>query len=536
MPSLSTPTNTVFRALREIAQALSTAWDLDTTLDLIARQTASALATNSCSIYLLDPHSHTLRLRASTGLARRVLGLATLRLGEGMTGHSAQTRQPIYSANAQAHPHFKWVQGSSEAAFQSLLAVPLLLDQQLFGALNVQTISPHHFTPNEIEFLSLIADLAAGALAKAQLHDNQKRQIAELQALAEVSELATSPTYMDDMLAVVTNMAAQVMDAAVCSIFLLNEANTHLELRSAKHKNTPYSPRPPLQLGQGVIGKVAQTGKPQYIADVRTAPAYLGQNLARQEGLVSLLAVPLSVRERVVGVMGAYTLTERDFAPEQRALFLTLANQTALALENARLATNAAIVREMHHRIKNNLQTVAMLMQIQMAEATHEEAKQVLALSMHRVYSIAAVHEVLSERGFNLVNVKDVLLRLVSMLYGSLTAPQLTLQVDVEGQSLDLSSRVATNVALVVNELVQNALDHAFPGREYAHIIITLTHTTPTIIITVQDNGIGLPTTYQPGLGTEIVTTLIQEELQGQLTYQSSPTGTLVTIQLPRQI
>lgn len=528
-------------ALREIARALSTAWDLDSTLDLIARKTTEVMRVDSCSIYLLDPDGLTLRLRATTGLAQKMLGLATLKVGEGMTGHAVARNRPVHASDAQHNPHFKYVQGTSEGAFHSLLAVPLLIDDQPIGAMNVQTIENHAYTEREVETLALIGDLAAGALAKARLHDSQKRQIEELQALAKVSEVVTSPQYLDDILNVVTEMAAQLMGATLCSIFLLDEKGTHLELRSAQNASPFYRQRPPLPLGKGIIGRVAMQNKPIAIEDVRVHPDYQEQQLARREGLVSLLSVPLSVREQVIGVFNCYSDDERTYSTEQEALFLTLANQTALAIEHARLATNAAMVREMHHRIKNNLQTVAMLMQLQMGETTDADgtpldAKQVLQTSMHRVYSIAAVHEVLSERGFQLVDVKEVLQRMAAMTGAGLTAPQQALQVAVEGETALLPSRTATNLALVVNELVQNALEHAFDGTSPGRVLVSLGYAPGELVVTVRDDGRGLPQNYLPGLGTELVQTLVHEELRGTLTYARLDRGTEVTIRLPRAV
>ncbi|MFW5941878.1 MAG: GAF domain-containing protein [Chloroflexota bacterium] len=523
-------------ALREMARALSTAWDLDTSLDLIARKTTEVMQVDSCSIYLLDPDGITLRLRATTGLARQMLGRATLQVGEGMTGHAVAENRPIFAGDAQHNPHFKWVPGTSEGAFHSLLAAPLVVEDEAIGALNVQTVAAHEYTPREVEIVSLIADLAAGALAKAQLYDSQKRQIAELQALAEVSEVVTSPQYLDDILDVVTEMAAKLMEGALCSIFLLDEAGERLELRSARYASDPYRNRPPLPLGKGVIGQVAASGRPAYVRDVRREPAYLEPEMAREEGLVSLLSVPLSVRDRVIGVFNCYSNRERAFSQEQEALFLTLANQTALAIEHARLATNAAMVREMHHRIKNNLQTVAMLMQLQ-ANDTREalDARQVLQTSMNRIYSIAAVHEVLSERGFHLVDVKDVLQRIAQMTATGLSTPQRQVTVSVEGEAPLLPSRAATNLALVVNELMQNALEHAFGERQEGRVQITLASAPSSLLVTVRDDGSGLPEEYQTGLGTEIVQTLVREELRGEMSYERLARGTEVTIRVPRQ-
>jgi two-component sensor histidine kinase len=522
--------------LREIARALSSAWDLDTTLHLISLKTTEVMNVDSCTLYLLDPDGQTLRLRASTGLARRALGRATLQVGEGMTGYAVAKNQPVYSANAHTDPHFKWVDEAEEMGFKSLLAVPLVIENQPLGALNIQTVTAREFTAGEVEMLSFIGDLAAGALAKAQLYDRQKRQIDELQALAQVSEAAIAPQYLDDMLDVVTDMVAKLVNAAACAIFLLDETGQHLVMHSAQRITSPYQPRPPLPIGAGLTGSVARTGKPAYSADVRTDHRYAGRELARAEGLVSLLAVPLIVRERVIGVMNTYTNQVVEFPESQRTLLATLANQTALAIENIRLVTNAAIVREMHHRIKNNLQTVAMLMQMQMVEADRLDTREVLQANINRIQSIATVHEALSEKGFKLVDVRDVLQRISRSTAAMLATPARFLDIQIQGEALLLPSRAATSLTLVVNELLQNALEHAFQGRTSGRVVINLGRSPEEIIVLVQDDGIGLPQEHTPGLGLEIAETLVQDDLRGRIKFNRLPQGTEVSIRLPRSL
>jgi two-component sensor histidine kinase len=345
----------------------------------------------------------------------------------------------------------------------------------------------------------------------------------------------TSPQYLDDMLHVGTDMAARTLGAAVCSIFLLNEMGTHLELRSARRTTSPYRQRQPLAVGQGAIGTVGQTGELLYIADVRSDPRYLGGDLAREEGLVSLLAVPLSVRDRVIGVLTCYTAVPHIFTPEQETLLLTLANQTALAIENARLVTNTAVVREMHHRIKNNLQNIVMLMQLQLPDAERLDTREVLQTNIHRVRSIASVHEVLSEQGFRLVDVKDVLQRILGMTANvglRAVAPASDTTVHVYGESVLLPSREATSLTLVVNELVQNALEHACASQ----VAVSFGHSAEEIIILVKDDGIGLPSEFEPGLGLEIVETLVREDLNGRLKFNRLAKGTEVSVRMPKTL
>lgn len=535
---IDTPPTQLLIILREIAQVLSTAKDLDSTLELISNKTTEILGMDSCSIYLLEPDKTTLRLRASSGLSQRSLGRVTLNVGEGMTGHSVAQNRPIFAADAQHDPHFKWVDRTSEQRFHSLLAVPLNIgsENSPIGAMNVQTRVSYEFSAYEVELLQLIADLAAGALAKAQILDQQQTQIDELQALAMVSEVMTSPQYLDDMLNIVTEMAAKTMNASVCSLFLLNEEGTHLELRSAERSHGPYQHRQPHLIGTGIIGKVAMSGEAIYSADVRVDSDYSSTELATKEGLVSLLSVPLTVRERVIGVLNCYTAEKRTFTDEQRTLFTTLANQTALAIENAQLVTNTAVLREMHHRIKNNLQTIAMLMELQINDAGKLTTKQVLETNIHRVRSIATVHEVLSERGFKLVDVKDVLERIAQSTTVNMVAPNQNIEIHIVGESLALPSRNATSITIVVNELIQNALEHGFAGRENGRIDVSLGRSKKEIIVLVQDNGHGIGKEFSPGLGLEIAQTIIKDELKGQFKFNNLAQGTEISIRLPRKI
>jgi two-component sensor histidine kinase len=277
---------------------------------------------------------------------------------------------------------------------------------------------------------------------------------------------------------------------------------------------------------------VAQSGQYRSVLSVQREAAYRYPAIAQQEGLRSLLCVPLVVRDRVIGVLNCYTAQVHRFSEDEVALFSTLANQTALAIENARLVSSAAVVREMHHRIKNNLQNVAMLLRLQMSGEREVPAREVLHDSVNRILSIAAVHEVLSQRGFRLVDVKDVLTRVGRAVAHNMQRPDLEIEVIVDGDEVALPSRAATSVALVVNELVQNALEHAFPDRTRGQIAVSLRRTLGEVVIEVQDDGIGLDAGSPQNLGLEIVETLVCEDLSGRWSLTSDD-GTRARIVFP---
>jgi GAF domain-containing protein len=520
--------------LREIAQALSAAWDLDTTLDLIARRTNRVMGADSCSLYLLEPEGKILRLRASTRLARESLGRASLRLGEGLTGWAAKNGKPAAVREARLDPRFKLLPETNEEGLRSLLAVPLTNRGRVIGAMNVQTAAPRDFSEDEAELLMLIGDLAAGALDRAMLHDSMQRRLDELTILAKVSQTVTSPMVPDEMLELVAEMAAASLGTDVCSLQLIDEDRGELVMRAAWSKSQAYRRRPPLRVDEGIVGEVIRTGKPAAVKDVRVDPRYRFKELARREGLVSMLSVPLTVRDKVIGVMNSYVCQPVDFTPQQVALCTTLANQAALAIENARLAAGAAVVREMHHRIKNNLQTVAMLLRMQQGDGNGGCAADALNAGIGRILAIASVHEVLSRQGFALVDLRQVAERIVRLTSQSMLRPDLKVEITVEGESLLLPSRPATSLALAINELLQNALEHAFEGRGEGRVRILLSRAPEDTLVEIQDDGVGLAGGEPPQhLGLEIVRTLVREDLCGKLTFQSGPEGTRAMIRIP---
>src|SRR5207249_4880183 len=163
------------------------------------------------------------------------------------------------------------------------------------------TTAQHDYPPTELELLGVIADLAAGAIEKATLYDNMRRQIMELSTLAEVSQAITSPLYLEEILRLILEMAARMLDAKTCSLMLVDEATGELVIAAAQSAGQAYLNRPKLKVGEGITGQVAAQAKPIAIVDVLVEPRFLAKEMAEQEGLRALLSVPLVVREKVIG-------------------------------------------------------------------------------------------------------------------------------------------------------------------------------------------------------------------------------------------
>ncbi len=522
-------------ALREISRAISAASDLDTTLALITRKTAEVMGVDSCSIYLLEASREYLVLKATTGLAAEAVGQARLRLGEGLTGWAAQAGEPVASTNAAQDPRFKYLPETRETLFQSLLAVPLAVGGKVLGAINVQTRGTHEYAEDEVELLSIIADLASGALEKARLYDSMRRQIMELSTLAEVSETLTSPLYLEQILRLLVEMAARVFDAPLCTLMLLD--GEELVLAAAHPDGGHPRPRHALKVGEGIPGLAAHSGQPVMSPDLATDPRFHPHELTERARVRSLLSVPLRVRDRTLGVVNCYTARRHEFTQSEVNLLQTLANQTALAIENAGLVVKSAMVREMHHRVKNNLQMIAMLLRLQMREGREVSGREVLTETINRILSIAAVHEILAAEGLHQVAVREMLERVIHTVTQTMAPPGFALDVRIEGDDASLPSQQATSLALVVNELLQNAMEHAFPGRSRGQVAIFLTLGREALRVEVRDDGVGLPDGFSPGrsadLGLQIVHTLVQDDLKGRISF-TNVGGVRAVITMPR--
>src|SRR3990170_3693363 len=245
-------------------------------------------------------------------------------------------------------------------------------------------------------------------------------------------------------------MATGTLGARLCSLMLLDEQTGELVLTASHRAGERYQARPALRAGEGIVGMVAQTGQPVAVADVLDDPRFVHKDMAREEGLRALLAVPLVVRDKVIGVFNCYKDRPHQFTPQEISLFSTLANQTALAIENSSLIVRSAVVREMHHRGKNNLQTIAMRLRLQLRDGREVSGREVLTETINRILSIAAVHEILSVEGFRLINIRELLERVTRTVGQTMAHPPLRVDIAVEGEDLYMPSQQATSVALAV--------------------------------------------------------------------------------------
>jgi len=196
-----------------------------------------------------------------------------------------------------------------------------------------------------------------------------------------------------------------------------------------------------------------------------------------------------------------------------------------------------ATIREIHHRVKNNLQTVASLLRLQSRRLSSEEARDALGESVRRISSIALVHETLSQDSRQRVSFDKVAARLLDMLTMGLSDPNRPVQMQLDGTAGELPAEVATPLALVLSELVQNAVEHAFPDRG-GQVTVKLDRQPVQLVLVVEDDGIGVPEGWSldddANLGLRIASTLVESEISGSLDVaRRQDGGTVCRVALP---
>ena len=207
---------------------------------------------------------------------------------------------------------------------------------------------------------------------------------------------------------------------------------------------------------------------------------------------------------------------------------------TELRRQEQQLLTKDATIREIHHRVKNNLQTVASLMRIQMRRTTSDEAKEALEQAIRRVSAIALVHNTLAEGFSDEVNFDEVFESSMRLVGELATDSSREIKLRIEGKFGQLDSALATPLAVALTEVVTNAASHGL-GEHGGSILITPRHTAKQLTLEVEDNGVGFEKdAIGKGLGTQIIKTLIEGELRGKISWFSPKDGgTKVAISIP---
>lgn len=514
---------------------------LETTVRVVAETTRS----DACAVFLYDPATDSLALRAAVGLNPASVGALTIRPGAGITGRAAVEARPIIVPDVHSHADFVNSAATGDGVYASQASVPLLFHgaKHLVGVLNILSVSRRTFDAEDVEFLQTVAGELAISIENARLYSRTdarlRRKVAELGTLQRVSRTVASSLDLSHVLRSIAEAAGELIQAEAAAIFR--------PPGNDPHGDGTYAPTIEYRVGH-IREAIDNQDRNEFIISVMRHGEAQSTPIDYVDGVGRLWCMPLRSAREILGALCLRLPEGAELTEDELGLLQAFTDSASIAIENAELyqearqslETASTLLQEMHHRVRNNLQTVAALLSIQLRQLKDEPASVHLREAISRVQAIAAVHDLLSDerrlRGATL----DSIARLVAEeARSTLIPPGLTVNFDIPKTEIEVPSKQATVLALLTNELVSNAVSHGFKDRQRGTITIRANRFGSLATLEVENDGEQIPEGFNPnesrGLGMRIVQRLVSSDLRGEFAITSDHERTVASITFPIQ-
>jgi signal transduction histidine kinase len=348
--------------LYQVSNVIHSTLDSQEALQLIVSEAVRLMNASSGSVVLINPTSGFLEISASQNLPGAARKLQ-LRIGEGVTGWVARHGKPARVGDVTQDARYV----AARRGVKSELAVPLEVNGETRGVINVDSDRLDAFSADDQDLLEQLAAQAAKVIHNTWLYEQLRLKVHLFESLSSVSRTINSTLNLDEALRVITREACELMRARMCSLMMLDESREWLDLRASYGAGAAYIKKPRLSVGESLLGVVARRKKPMQIANVQTSGRYQNIEVARREGLISLLSVPLLFAGQSIGTLNVYTSRLYNFSNEEIRILSALAELSAIAIEKARLYERIVDVEE-QLRQNEKLSALGLLA----AEVAHE--------------------------------------------------------------------------------------------------------------------------------------------------------------------
>ena len=315
--------------LLDVADVLATSLDLDTTVRRVAEVVRRVIDYEIFAILLLNEKTQELRFRFQVGYPPEFAERSRVKVGEGVVGQAAQTRQAVLIDDVTKDPRYI----EAVPNVRSELAVPLITKNRVIGVIDLEAREPGYFTEEHRRVLTLVASRMAAGIENAQLYTRTTKQARILSMLNEIARELTSILNLDELFARIAELVRRLIDYQMFSILMLDSSGEKLQHRFSLRFHENVHLKDDRLLGRGVVGTAAATKQAVLAPDVRKDPRYIEVNPETR----SELAVPLIYQEKVIGVLDLEHTRRGFFTEDHKRTMTTLAAQIAIAIENARL-------------------------------------------------------------------------------------------------------------------------------------------------------------------------------------------------------
>lgn len=351
-----------FELLYQVSNVIHSTLEAQEALQLIVSEGVRLVKASSGSVVLINPTSEFLEIHASQNLpgsARRL----QLRVGEGITGWVARHGKPARVGDVTQDARYV----AARKGVCSELAVPLEVNGETRGVLNMDSDRVDAFSEDDQELLQELAIQAAKVIQNTWLYEQLRLKAHLFESLASVSRTINSTLNLDEALRAITREACELMRARMCSLMMLDENREWLDLRANCGAGPAYVKKPRLSAEDSLLGVVVRRKKPMQVPNVQASTRYQNVDVARREGLISLLSVPLLFAGEAIGTLNVYTGRPYNFSNEEIRILSALAELSAIAIEKARLYERIVDVEE-QLRQNEKLSALGLLA----AEVAHE--------------------------------------------------------------------------------------------------------------------------------------------------------------------
>jgi GAF domain-containing protein len=353
----------------EVSRAVLSVLEVETVLHLIAERIVRSLGIKASALRLLDEGTGRLELAASHGLSEKYLGKGPLFVDRSIAG--ALRGQPVLVENAPADDRIQYQDEAREEGIASILSVPMVVRERVIGVLRIYTSEPRRFSQKEVDLISAIAEIGAIAIDNAKLFEAKGAELSKVlkvggieyeyeppaardrlkpvpkgeigdqksyhyfRTLYRLTRTITSTMEMKDLLEAVAREIVEAMILKGCCLFWLNALTRELEPMASYGLSDAYLCKGPLSIDRSIPRALHEEAV--CVADVCTDPAIQYPEAAQKEGIFSMLSVPISVREKVRGVLRLYSSTSGAFDAEKIEFAKVLAEISGIAIINAKL-------------------------------------------------------------------------------------------------------------------------------------------------------------------------------------------------------